>query len=54
VLDLDQEIPHKVDFLLAYYNPEWLISEVSKIGVKVRLIPSEVPGIQPLLEIKDN
>jgi len=54
VLDLDQEIPHKVDFLLTYYNPEWLISEVSKIGVKVRLIPSEVPGIQPLLEIKDN
>lgn len=52
VLDIEEEIPHKVDYLLAYYNPEWLMSEISKIGVNVRLIPSGMPRIQPLLEIK--
>jgi len=54
VLDLDQEIPSNVDYLLTYYNPEWLITEINKLGYSARVLDSHSPQIQPLLEIKDN
>lgn len=54
VLELDQEIPHNTDYLLTYYNPEWLIEEINKLGYSARVLDSHSPQIQPLLEIKDN
>ena len=54
VLDLDHDIPNDIDYLLTYYNPEWLIAEVNKLGYSARVLDSHSPQIQPLLEIKDN
>lgn len=52
VLDLDEEISDDIDLLLTLYNPEWLISEISKMGLEAKVISDSQPDIQPLLEIK--
>lgn len=54
VVALDQEIPDSIDYLLTYYNPEWLITEINKLGYSASVLDSHSPQIQPLLEIKDN
>lgn len=52
LLDLDDEIPTDVDLLITFYNRQWLMSEISKLGLDVKLINDTTPGIQPLLEIQ--
>jgi len=54
ILNLDDDIPHEVDLMITYYQPEWLISEISKMGLQAKVLDNPPPGIQPLLEIKDN
>lgn len=52
IMDLDQEIPNGIDLLLTLYKTEWLISEIGKMGLDVKVISDSQPDIQPLLEIK--
>jgi SAM-dependent methyltransferase len=52
VIDIDEHIPEGIEFLLTVYNPQWLISEISKMGLEARVLDKPQPGIQPLLEIR--
>jgi len=54
ILDLNENIPEEINFLLTIYNPTWLIKEINKLGYSARVLDSHSPKIQPLLEIMDN
>lgn len=54
VMSLGANIPNNIQYLLTYYKPEWLISELQCRGMSVKLHEPPSPGIQPLLEIWNN
>ena len=52
-LDLNENIPEEINFLLTIYNPTWLIKEINKLGYSARVLDSHSPKIQSLLELID-
>ena len=54
VLNLDDEIPFSRQFLLAYYNFDWLLNEFESMGFKTTLFPHSHPDIMPLIRLEDN
>jgi SAM-dependent methyltransferase len=53
VMSLSANVPNDIKYLLTYYKPEWLMSVLADMGLVVKMHKAP-PGIQPLLEIKDN
>lgn len=53
-LNLDEEIPLNVKFLLAYYNFDWLLKEFEALGFTATLFPHSHPDIMPLIRLEDN
>lgn len=54
VMSLGNNIPNNIQYLLTYYKPKWLISELQSRGMGVKFHEPGSPGIQPLLEIWNN
>ena len=52
VMSLGSNVPNDIKYLLTYYKPEWLISEISNMGLQAKVLDKPQPGIQPLLEIR--
>jgi len=53
VMSLGANVPNDIKYLLTYYKPQWLMSVLDDMGLDVKMHKAS-PGIQPLLEIKDN